>query len=186
MEWDTTTVALVISSLVTLFGIVPQIVQSLSFSRSDKERVKNEAANAQTQGIAQFAGATQAIQGASSALINELQEEATTLRSRNIENRARAEMAESARLEEHLAGKKLLSELVLLRERHQEEFAKKGNCAFGKVLDRKLETIINKYQPVFANGHGVATSNDEEIDEPIAPEPPASTPADIETDKGVG
>ena len=152
MEWDTTTVALVISSLVTLFGIIPQIVQSLSYSKSDRKRVENEAQNAQAQGIAQFAGAAQVMQGASAALINELQEEAHTLRSRNIDLRDRAETSEGKRLAEHLHGKQLLSDLILLRQKHSEEFEKKGNCAFGKILDKRLENIIKKYEPIFANG----------------------------------
>jgi hypothetical protein len=184
MEWDTTTVALVISSLVTLFGIIPQILQSLSFSRSDKERVKNEQQNSQAQGMAQFAGATQAIQGASAILINELQEEAQVLRSRNTELRGRAEVSEGARLEEHLAGKKMLNDLILLRERHQEEFAKKQNCPYGKTLDRKLELIIKRYEPVFANGlpH---IDNDNPITD--SPDAPASTPEPpIEPKEGVG
>lgn len=164
MEWDTTTVALVISSLVTLIGIVPQILQSLSFSRSDKERVKNEAQNAKASEMAQFAGATQVIQGASAILINELQEEAQVLRARNQELRARAEACEGARLEEHLHGKKLLSDLILLRDKHREEFEKRGNCAFGKVLDKKLESIIIKYEPVFSNGLTHETKDYEFVD----------------------
>lgn len=152
MEWDATTIVLVISSLVTLVGIIPQVVQSIAFSRSDTKRVENEARNADAQGVAQFAGATQTMQGASVSLINELQEEGHTLRARNTELRAELENCNRNISREHLAGKRMLNDLILLRDKHLQEFEKVGNCPFGTVLDSRLERLIDRYSPIFANG----------------------------------
>jgi hypothetical protein len=169
MEWDTTTVALVVSSLVTLVGILPQVVQSLTFSKSDSRRAENEALNAKSQEMIQFSGATQTITNASAVLINDLQEEAQVLRQRNIELRERSEHAENAMLNEHLVGKRLLADLALLRSKHLEEYSKEPKCPFGVVLDNRLKAIIAKYETTFSNGVDLSGYEEKPKEEPQQP-----------------